>query len=415
MEDGDIQPVLDVVRRRAEHNLELARAYLEKHLPLAFVARMLGTDVSSFAAFVRQIGGDIATCHGGAKERSDAIQRARASQGEGAVLDPYTALVASDLGVLAELKSWFGSLFTPTSTIDHIDRLIENETEGLGKPQHSISWQDGQYFRHETGDAERNARADRLRALRANIVENIDIQPVLIPDDAPGNVTRTLRMVGSHFFDAGFLSIDRNLPLMSDDLRYRDLCELMLGTRGTWLQAALQAAAEDGAIAAEKYAKAVVGLAARRHGHVALTGPVLFTIAANDDGDLSDLRIALTRLGGPNAELPSHIVVLREFLNLLWEYGHHLPLVMRKAATSAAIEALASGRKHDALEVLRIALQQVPALPAAREHRRAWITGHFIVLDPSNTNSAPASKEPSPALPSPSKRARRRNRGRGGR
>lgn len=415
MENGDIQPVLDVVRRRAEHNQGLARSYLEKELPLAFVARMLGTDVSSFAAFVRQMGGDIATCRGSAKERSEAIHQARRGRARGAVLDPYTALVASDMGVLADLKSWFGTLSTPTSTIDHIDRLIDNEREGLGKTQHSISWQDGQYFRHETGDAERIARAERLSTLRAQIVEYMDIQPVLIPDDATADVTRTLRMVGSHFFDAGFLAIDRDAPLMSDDLRYRDLCELMLGTKGTWLQAALQAAAENGVIAPEKYAKAVVGLAARRHSHVALTGPVLFTIAANDDSDLSDLRIALKRLGGPNAEMASHIVVLREFLNLLWANGHDLPLVTRQAATSAAIEAVVAGRQRDALDVLRVALQQVPAIPAAREHRRAWLTGHFIVLERLKTIAAPApSPGPAPALRPSSKRARRRKRRRGG-
>lgn len=415
MEDGDIQPVLDAVRRHAEHRQSLVQAYIEKELPLAFFARLLGGDVSSFAAFVRQMGADVVTCNGSSDERVEAIGRAERAHGSGAVLDPYTAIVAADLGVLRALKEWFGSISTPSSTIDQIERLIASESEGLGRRQHSISWHKGEFFRHETGDEQRIAHIERLSAIKANIVEHVDVRPVLVPDIVSPDVVRTLHVIGSEFFDAGFLAAGTGSVLLSDDKRYRDLCEIMLGTKGVWLQAALQAGLENGALGGKLYTDAVVGLAARRHSHVALTGPTLFLIACNDDESLSNLRTALTQLGGAKAQITSHLIVLREFLNLLWVEGRNLPLVTIKAATSAALDAIIVGRHSDGQTVLRSALWQIPALRSARDHSLAWLTGHFIRLDTDTSSAEPPPRlSPAAGRPPPTKRARRRKRRHGG-
>ena len=318
-----VDSVLDMVRRRAEHNRKVASSYMEQELPLAFVARLLGGDVLSFADYVRTLGWDIVTCRGSAAEREEAMSLAREGRGSGVVLDPYTAWVAADIGVLSDLKAWFGNVLTPSSTISMIDRLIDRERENAGQSQMTIAWHDGQYFRQEITDADRDAQVANLTRIRDAIVANVEIREILVPDIISREADQMLRRAGTHFLDAAFLAAEANAILLSDDMRYRQLSAAVVGIKGLWLQVTLQATLEDDNTSPVTYANAVVGLSAHRHGHVALTGAVLFIIAREDGDDLSRLRRTLTRLAGPTAEMTSHIVVLRDFLRLLWLLAYH--------------------------------------------------------------------------------------------
>lgn len=416
VDDENIEAVFDIVRQRSEQNRYIAATYSEKDLPLAFVARLVGGDVTSFAAYVRSLGGDIVTCRGNAQERQEAIACVEDRRGSGAVLDPYTARVAAELEILPELKKWFGRLITPVSTIDDIEGLIASERNELGKPQLSVSWQNGQFFRHEVTDEDRHEQISRLEGVRDKITGSVDINEVLIPDDVSSGVSQTLRLAGSRFYDAGFLAIEHGAALLSDDFRYREFCAASLGTEGIWLQAVLLASLDHGVIEPEAYARATLGLVARRHTHIALTGPVLYSIIRSDDASLSNFRLALTRLGGPTAEITSHLVVLRELLKLLWLEAKDISPLMVQAATSAALEAIVSGRKDDARDILRSAIWQLPRTHASNRFMRRWLTGHFVSLDvpstPEKLDQAGSDRSNRP-LPS-TKRSRRRQRKRAG-
>jgi Flp pilus assembly protein TadD len=137
--EDNIDTVLDIVRRSAEQNAKNARVYIEKAIPLAVAARGVGGDVVSFAQFIRQLGGQIFACAGSGEERAGAIRSARRNRGHGAVLDPYTAWVAAEIGVLPALKTWFGTLRTPASTTAMIDRMIKREDDGRGREQMTLS------------------------------------------------------------------------------------------------------------------------------------------------------------------------------------------------------------------------------------------------------------------------------------
>lgn len=390
VEEGKVGSVLDMVRRRAEHNRKIASSYMEQELPLAFVARLLGGDVLSFADYVRTLGGDIVTCRGGAGEREEAMGLAREGRGAGVVLDPYTAWVAADIGVLPDLKAWFGSVLTPASTIGMIDRLIDRERESAGQSQMTIAWHDGQFFRQEITDADRDAQVANLTRIRDALVADVEIREVLVPDDISRDADQMLRRAGSHFLDAAFLAAEANAILLSDDMRYRQLCSTVVGVRTLWLQASLLAALEDSSTSPVTYASAVVGLSAHRHGHVALTGAVLYIIAREDDDGLPKLRRALTRLAGPTAEMTSHIVVLRDFLRLLWLLDHDLPLLKMKAATGLALSATLAHRKADANAVLQSVAWQMPRTRPAKLYLNAWLRGHFITLYGSGAIERPA-------------------------
>ena len=170
VKDGNITEVRDVIRKLSEANEQRAKTYTEGELPLAFVARMMAGDAPSFAQYVRSLGGKINTCTGRDEEFSAALALANEARSKGAVLDFYTIWVAAELGILDILKTWFGRLLTPQSTIDAIDRLIAHEQEGLGKRMMTVGWHKGQFVRQETTDEFIEGQIAAFRKLKYRIL-----------------------------------------------------------------------------------------------------------------------------------------------------------------------------------------------------------------------------------------------------
>lgn len=378
MEEGDVSQALAMVRRHSEQNARTTGLYVDGHLPLAMVARALGGDPVGFAQYVRTLGHDVATCTGGGEERVAACAAAATARGRGAVLDPYTAWVAAEMDLLPTLRAWFGTLHVPGSCIRMIDRMVEQQRHGIGKRQMSVSWHDGQFYRQEVDDDFLRSQIAVLEAGKAKIASACEIHAVLVPDETSRLADELLEAAGSSFLDAAFLASEHGMPLLSDDARYRSCAAAATGCGGIWLQAALMAAGRAGGLAASDYATAVVGLAARRHSYVTMDGGVLREICRRDDEGLHGLKAALGYIGGREAEMVSHLMVVAEFLGMLWAYDADMPLLRRKAATGLAFDAFLKGRRADWLDWLRRLVHHAPRTVAFRRYLVAWMTGHFI-------------------------------------
>jgi hypothetical protein len=81
------------------------------------------------------------------------------------------------------LKTWFGTLQTPTSTMAMIDRMIRRENDGRGRRQMTISYQDGQFYRNEVTDEYRDHQIGAINRVRDCIEQNCEVVQVLVPDD----------------------------------------------------------------------------------------------------------------------------------------------------------------------------------------------------------------------------------------
>ncbi|MET4033047.1 tetratricopeptide (TPR) repeat protein [Bradyrhizobium sp. JR7.2] len=380
----NVDKVLEIVRRSADQNANNARLYVEEPLPLGLVARAGGGDVVSFAQFVRRVGGRIVTCAGTAGERARATTLVRRFRSRGAVLDPYTAWIAAEIDVLPALKAFFGGLRTPASTIAMIDRMIAREDEGRGREQMTLSFQDGQYYRNEITDEFRDRQIAAITRVRETIVANCEIVPVLVPDHIPGPAEIVLGVGGSRFLDAAFAAIETGTLLLSDDMRYRDVAAAAVACEGAWLQVALSQAAESRNLSFAGFATAMVGLAERRHEHLALSAPLLYAIARQDTDSLPGLRAALEFLAGPKAEMSSHRAVLQQFLELLWSESlwrpePPLPFHRIQSATGLALNAFLFHGVQDWRSTLRqiINLSRGPL----SEYLSAWLRGHFIAKE----------------------------------
>jgi tetratricopeptide (TPR) repeat protein len=390
----NIDAVLDLVRRSAEENIKNAQVYMEKAVPLAVIARGLGGDVVSFGQFVRKLGGRIVTCAGNLPERTQAVRLVRNHRGRGAVLDAYTAWVAAEIGILPVLKTWFGTLRTPTSTMAMIDRMIRRENDGRGRRQMTISYQDGQFYRNEVTDEFRDQQIVVLTRVRDCIEQNCEVVQVLVPDDISETTESLLAVGGSRFLDAAFLATRTDAILLSDDMRFRELSAATTGAAGTWLQAALLAAAEARHLGASEYAKAVVGLAGHAHDHVVLNGPLLYLIARHDEEGFPGLRTALQCLGGPMAEMRSHLNVLVNFIALLWPPDDALDWLKTRAATGLSLEIFLGNRSRDWAPLLNeILVRSLRDRDLAR-YLSGWVRGHFISKADLANAMSPAAQPP---------------------
>lgn len=381
-DEGDISQVLGVVRRAAEENARRARIYVDNPLPLAAAARSMGGDPVSFARYLAELGHDVATCEGTDESREAAGEMARRARGGGVVLDPYTAWVVAEMGLLPWLKEWFGVLHVPDSFAVMVERMIAREREALGRKQMTVAFRDGTYWREETTDEVRRARIAALEGIRDQVAASCSVSVVLVPDETSEMVDGLLELGGEHLLDAAFLSAEKVVPLLSEDLRSRQWARTLLERPGLWLQALLMEMLEAGAMPLGDYADAVVGLAARRHGHVSLTGDILYEVCRRDTDRLPRLREALRFIGNPPAEMVSHTAVTLRFIDLIWRRRSEISDLRRRAATGAILEALISHRKECWPFWLNEIAKAVRKGSALGEYLVGWMRGHFLMPGP---------------------------------
>lgn len=378
--DGDISQVLAVIRRVAEESARRARAYVDHPFPLAAVARSMGGDPVSFARYLVDLGHDIATCEGTDEPRIAAVDLARRFRGGGVALDPYTTWVAAEMGLLPTLKDWFGVLHVPDSFASMIEKMIARERNSLGQQQMTMAYRDSIFWREEVTDDVRCARLAALGGLRDQVTEYCTLSAVLVPDETSEDVDRLLEVGGEHLLDAAFLSAEKVVPLLSEDLRYRQWTQKLLDRPpGLWLQALLMEMLEAGVMPLADYADAVVGLAARRHGHVSVTGEILHEICRRDTDKLPRLREVLRFIGNHNADMLSHTAVTLRFIELLWRMRSEVSQLRRRAATGAILEALLSHRREDWRVWLSAILKAVRKGSALGEYLADWMRGHFLI------------------------------------
>lgn len=376
IEGEDVAPILDFVRQRAEANREFAKHYTDQHMPLEFVARMMGGDVLSFAGYIHEIGHDLFTCFGSGEERLAAVEIAKTHAGRGAVLDTYTAISAAFLNLLPTLKAHFGELFLSRTTINLIDNILARQNEKFGRESMTIAWHNGRYIRDVADPAELQQNIERLAALKADLLAHTTVRTDFLPDEASEEAASLAAKLGVDPFLPMYQAAERGVVFLSDDAPTRIFATHLAGVQGLWLQPSLIAAKEAGHLLPEAYASTLAGLAVRRHRHVSLAAQDLVLLFRSDtDGSLREFRHLALALGGPGAELFSHANAVAETVQLIF----HPVAIKSQAATGILLENLIKGRQDFAamLGYLAAILRSDDNFIAYLE---GWIKGHFLSL-----------------------------------
>ncbi len=183
---------------------------------------------------------------------------------------------------------------------------------------------------------------------------------------------------GPHALDAANLA-DAKQVLVSVDMYFRQYGEAACSTKGAWLQVVFSFALDLGIVNHRRYVDLVVGLAWRRHGHLALNADVMLTAIREDQArDFGNFAALANFMGTRNAELRSHINVCVEFLNQLWLEHGEFDLACKRA-TSILIERMVRFRSKDWALVL--AFIKRGCAPSIRQFLDGWLAGHCLSDD----------------------------------
>ena len=308
----------------------------------------------------------------------DAIHNHRAG---GAVLDTYTAWVAASLDVLPVLKQLFGRLVVPQAVKD--DLLL---MQGFHRPNSkalSLTYRDGEYFKHEVAPADVNEWREFVGQRMAKIEESCEIAPVAAPPivgEAVDERTEVLDMAienfGAGVLDAAAIAADGHV-LLTEDMHYRDFAGIIWPIRSTWLQPALSYAVHRELMTFKDYAGKLVELARAGHGFVSFDASILIeTMRLGTDEALANFTIASDFIGTPTADLMSHVRVVGACIEGLVAQDD-IPYLMRLKASSVLLGKLIRNHPDRHGELLVAVLVGVDE--AVQPVVSGWIAGHFLL------------------------------------
>jgi hypothetical protein len=122
----------------------------------------------------------------------------------------------------------------------------------------------------------------------------------------------------------------------------------------------------------------MVKLASRRHGHLGVDVLTLRLVAVEDDSEnLSDFSALCRYLGGPHAEMISHVSTVVRFINGAWSDPDLTELKAMKA-TGILLTAMTKEKSRPWAQVLAVLRLELMARPA--RFVLQWTEGHFLPL-----------------------------------
>ncbi|TCA15204.1 hypothetical protein E0H70_35855 [Rhizobium leguminosarum bv. viciae] len=381
MKEGDLSPVLEMVRKLSERGEKALDLYVNAGIPFQLVAGLFNENPIAFAVGIPEMDGDIRTCLGVDQEREAAYTLIRNSERRGIVLDAHAAWTVATLDVFDVIESSLGPIYLPQSALDSLITFRGHDDIRKSRSM-SLVHRGGETFRQEHTKETTEARDQYIDQQIDKIKKACTVSPVAAPNELSPLESMILEQCGERVFDAVYLCTGGRV-LLSEDLLYRQFAKQMR-VDGLWIQAVLMEAHGRGALSAQRYADAVVNLAFLRHGPVAIDAPLIRLVIDNDpSGDLRTLEALARYIGSRGADYVSHTGVVQEFIKATAD-DRTLDRLVRQRSMSILLRKLIRHTEH-----------RWPFLIAALEDQlgfddgqylRGWLKGHF--LNPALTSLA---------------------------
>ncbi len=377
VQQGSTTEIIDEVKRSSEAARRLADMHLLHNVPMAMVASLSGKDAVQFAEYLRSIDQDIRTCDGEIRERSASRDALATHRTSGAVLDAFTAWTAATLDILDVLRAVFGELRVPRSELDEL-RLLHDGVVAPTPGSVSLRWQsdrlEGRQVNAEQEEERRSFVSEQVRKIEGAC----RIEPVSAPDESSPTIDVLNASFGPNALDVVHLAADGGL-LLSEDYCLRQVAASVAGVVGIWLQPVLSFALQSDLIDAERYARACLQLAARRHAHLSLDASTLCSVLEADRTDRSEeFAVILRFIANPRAEITSHINVIAETLRHLWSTSSQVSHLKVMRATGMLLEKLVSYRNID--WALALSVVKTGQSSQLQMYVNRWAKGHFLSL-----------------------------------
>jgi tetratricopeptide (TPR) repeat protein len=382
---GGLEPILESVRERHDAVEVVSRLYDSGTLPLALVARSLGSDpVDAFLGLIAT-GHEIRVCDGTQPERDKAFAAIARNNAQGCVIDPITLHVIRRLHLETPVKAVCGPIGIVARTALTIRQRIYEIQERLDQNEMTIFYRDGRYYREETTPQQKRRALAALEDDQKWLSEAAAVLPAEGKTDPSPEWRTVIQRFGSEFLDEIRAAQSSGRLLLCEDQLLRVLAQLEFGLAATWLQPVLMKAVADSKMTKEGYLRAIVGLIDSRLVFISVDGNLLVqTLVGADGASLpTDFIKLASRLGGKKAVLQSHINVALSCVADTWS-NIRLSPTLRQAVVGNLLENLSKDRPTGHLMmVVAMFLQfgrDVLLDQSFISYIRDWLRWHFIPM-----------------------------------
>lgn len=373
------ETILAPIKARHDALQAMFVQFEQSPVPILIFAETLGIDVINAWHGIIETMRKFRVCMGTIEERDLASNAITHNFKAGCVTDALTLYIIRRLGLEDTIEEMCGPIGMTESSVDVFRQRKEDIEFHGGKPFMVMSFQNGQYFREEiTAEKLRGALDEVLNDLNW-IEKNCDILPAESDLGVSPSFRDISKRFGSDFFDSILAADGSHRILLCEDLLYRLLANQDRKLPATWLQPVLMMARDKNIIPPEKYDDAIYYMLDCGFEFISIDAGSLLR-AAKLDTDDGGKRFKKTAgaLGGPSADMKSHISVAASFLREIWkEYD---PPLRSKAQTGDVLECLLRGRGEDFQVIARILNLKVDSPKGTfKKYLLAWIEGHFYL------------------------------------
>ncbi|MBI4633825.1 MAG: hypothetical protein HY742_08030 [Deltaproteobacteria bacterium] len=372
------ETILAPIKARHDAFQAMFIQFEQSPVPILIFAKTLGIDVISAWSGIIETLRKFRVCMGAKEERDMASNAIIRNSQSGCVTDALTLYIIRRLGLEDTIVEMCGSIGMTESSVDVFRQRKEDIEFHGGKPFLVMSFQNGRYFREEITAEKLRSALDEVQNDLNWIVKNCDI----LPAESNFGVSATFREIskrfGSDLFDSISAADGSHRIFLCEDYLYRILATQNGKLPATWLQPVLMMARDRNILSPEKYDDAVYYMLDCGFEHIAVDmGGLLRAARLDTDIDGKRFKKIAEALGGPSADMKSHIVVAASFLNEIWK--EYEPPLEGKAQTGKVLECLLKGRGEDFREIARSLNLLVAPRKAFKKYLLEWLQGHFYL------------------------------------
>ena len=376
MVDGDVSDILDLVKRDASARDDLLDTLISQNIPITFAADAKKTGPLSIAAGFEFSGKDFPVATGMPPSFEQACQNVQKIK-NGIAVDSFTLMTVMRLGVLADIAERFGPLYIPSICLNEMRDKLKMLSISNGD-QMTLSAKGEQVYRDVV---EKDAMPSLIQQLESDMVlieKYCQIENVVFPD-TENDVFQHLMATAPITASIISLSVEKQVPLLCEDMNLRSWAINLGAPQGFWLNVALWVLRHEEAIEVQKMVKGYAGLSALGHRHLSIDAYILidaFTMRKNEEDKLEFDQL-VTELGGEKADIPSHVNVAEIAMSAILKMTGDCQ--GNAKAASSILKQLFRGANKDQLRnyVKEFILRKPPMI--VQKHLKSYLIGHFLL------------------------------------
>lgn len=374
MVDNDIEPILDVIRKRSASIDRIFECYRDHPMPLGALAKASPASLPEIAFSLGATGRTLYIATGHPKDRD--AERAVLNGGRRGplVLDSVTAWVLAKMDMLGVLAKNHGPVLIPSSAVDELLAWAEGlrETGGRSMTMHA---EGDTIIRTVHEEGSRNAQHTEIMEVVEKIRESVEVVGIGMPEFENADVRQLPDLLGIQF-DTISVAVREQGTVLSLDLRFRQAAVAIVNCDAVGIDALLDYLLVNGSIDVAQHANGMMDLASQGCGVLSVS-PALLIAGHNADVTAGKHRFAKLAgcLGTSNAEPVSHLDVSSAFADLAFR---EFPSLEAQAAIGVVLRALIRLSGIPSGQILReFSLRCTDQ--RCRNYVFDWARGHFLL------------------------------------